>query len=414
MDSFASDRKLSELGELDLQDLLDQSELFDDDDEHRPLTSGRRRRHDTDTADCDDYMAAGFKVTGSELVEHAWLDNFLDAQTTTTTITSGTRPTPRTTNTDDEYASVLPSVESQQLHHHQQQQPQCVKSEHSYSLGNNNGADFNVKIEPEEHDMDGDLLGFINPSLTLFSADEEAVTSCDVTSEMTLGDDVVDVTLLSDDELRIKAEPVDIYDTVTDYSIAAMTAAQSGVYGVSDMPPTPPPSSSCSSDSEGGGLSPERSAPPSPSSSPYFTRTHLSFHAPSHHSSLWTSSHSSALFTSPIPSSGILILSEEEKRTLVAEGYPIPTKLPLTKQEEKNLKKIRRKIKNKISAQESRRKKKEYVEHLEKRVEFVSMENITLRKKLDALESNNRSLSSQLQKLQSLASKVTATCITVK
>lgn len=53
MDSFASDRKLSELGELDLQDLLDQSELFDDDDdEHRPLTSGRRRRHDTDTADC--------------------------------------------------------------------------------------------------------------------------------------------------------------------------------------------------------------------------------------------------------------------------------------------------------------------------------------------------------------------------
>ena len=73
-----------------------------------------------------------------------------------------------------------------------------------------------------------------------------------------------------------------------------------------EMPPTPPPSSSnCSSDSEGGGLSPERSAPPSPSSSPYFTRTHLSFHghsSSSHHTSLWTSSSSSqqALFTSPV------------------------------------------------------------------------------------------------------------------
>jgi len=86
--------------------------------------------------------------------------------------------------------------------------------------------------------------------------------------------------------------------------------AVTDVYGLCEtleMPPTPPPSSSnCSSDSEGGSLSPERSAPPSPSSSPYFTRTHLAFHAhssSSHHSSLWTSSHSSAqqaLFTSPV------------------------------------------------------------------------------------------------------------------
>ncbi|XP_020909945.1 cyclic AMP-responsive element-binding protein 3-like protein 2 isoform X2 [Exaiptasia diaphana] len=95
-------------------------------------------------------------------------------------------------------------------------------------------------------------------------------------------------------------------------------------------------------------------------------------------------------------------LTEEERRTLIAEGLPVPAGLPLTKVEERALKKVRRKIKNKISAQESRRKKKEYMETLEKRVEKCSSENMDLRKKLDGLENTNRSLINQLQKLQSM------------
>lgn len=41
-------------------------------------------------------------------------------------------------------------------------------------------------------------------------------------------------------------------------------------------------------------------------------------------------------------SHGPLVLTEEEKRTLVAEGYSVPSKLPLTKGEEKSLKKVRK------------------------------------------------------------------------
>ena len=103
---------------------------------------------------------------------------------------------------------------------------------------------------------------------------------------------------------------------------------------------------------------------------------------------------------SKLPNSGPLLLTEEEKRTLVQEGHQVPTQLPLSKGEEKILKKIRRKIKNKISAQESRRKKKEYVDSLEKRMDNYINENVELKKRLEDLELNNKSLLSQLQKMQ--------------
>lgn len=49
------------------------------------------------------------------------------------------------------------------------------------------------------------------------------------------------------------------------------------------------------------------------------------------------------------------------------------------------------------------------MEALEKRVESFSQENNDLKKKLEMLETNNRSLIGQLHKLQNLVGKVTRT-----
>lgn len=153
------------------------------------------------------------------------------------------------------------------------------------------------------------------------------------------------------------------------------------------LPPTPPSSNHGDSD----GSLPPSSPPPQ---------------RPNRGNSSSTAISSSPLLTAPhkLQGSGPLMLTEEEKRTLVAEGYSVPNKLPLTKSEEKALKRVRRKIKNKISAQESRRKKKEYVECLEKKVENYTSENGDLWRKVENLETANRSLLQQLQKLQSLIS----------
>ncbi|XKL64741.1 hypothetical protein PGB90_004827 [Kerria lacca] len=156
------------------------------------------------------------------------------------------------------------------------------------------------------------------------------------------------------------------------------------------LPPTPP--SSTSSDSETGNVSPER-----PSSSPA-RRLFLSSSTSSTRQPIQTP----LISSQPKGSTGLLTLTDEEKRTLLAEGYPIPTRLPLSKAEEKSLKKIRRKIKNKISAQESRRKKKEYMDALERKVEILSTQNVEYKKKINNLEDTNSSLVNQLQKLQQM------------
>ncbi|KAJ8006523.1 hypothetical protein DPEC_G00108140 [Dallia pectoralis] len=203
-------------------------------------------------------------------------------------------------------------------------------------------------------------------------------------------------------EIQIKLEPHEV-DQFLNLSPQNLECLQ--------MPPTPP--SSHGSDSEGSQSPVHTSASPGPSApssplSPAPPQGGLKG-APRGPSSL----SSSPLLTAPhkLQGSGPLLLTEEERRTLVAEGYPVPTKLPLTKAEEKALKKIRRKIKNKISAQESRRKKKEYMDALEKKVETCSNENNELRRKVEHLECTNKTLLQQLQSLQVVvAGKVPRSC----
>ncbi len=68
----------------------------------------------------------------------------------------------------------------------------------------------------------------------------------------------------------------------------------------------------------------------------------------------------------------------------------------------KDLKKVRRKIKNKISAQESRKRKKEYIDGLEDRVKICTNRNKELKREVDCLKQQNTSLMSQLKKLQAI------------
>lgn len=73
---------------------------------------------------------------------------------------------------------------------------------------------------------------------------------------------------------------------------------------------------------------------------------------------------------------------------------------PLTPEEEKQLKRQRRLIKNRESAQLSRQKKKQYVENLEKQVKTLSSENSNLKTQVNHLSSRNQQLEEQVANLQ--------------
>ncbi|XP_026160995.1 cyclic AMP-responsive element-binding protein 3-like protein 3-A [Mastacembelus armatus] len=114
-----------------------------------------------------------------------------------------------------------------------------------------------------------------------------------------------------------------------------------------------------------------------------------------------------------------LILNEDEKKLLAKEGVTLPSQLPLTKYEERILKKIRRKIRNKQSAQESRKKKKEYIDGLESRMAACNTHNQELQRKVSQLQKCNMSLMEQLRRLQALVMNTsnkpvqTGTCVLV-
>ncbi|GAB1287768.1 Cyclic AMP-responsive element-binding protein 3-like protein 4 [Apodemus speciosus] len=100
-----------------------------------------------------------------------------------------------------------------------------------------------------------------------------------------------------------------------------------------------------------------------------------------------------------------------------AKGPALNT--PSLQAEERILKKIRRKIRNKQSAQDSRRRKKEYIDGLESRVAACSEQNQKLQRKVQELERQNVSLVAQVHQLQKLTAQTssraaqTSTCVLI-
>lgn len=132
---------------------------------------------------------------------------------------------------------------------------------------------------------------------------------------------------------------------------------------------------------------------------------------------------SSTILDPPSPGGDLLYpelqLTEEEHKLLTQEGVSLPNNLPLTKAEERLLKRVRRKIRNKQSAQDSRRRRKEYIDGLESRAAACSAQNKELQRTVEQLEKRNMSLLAQLRQLQSLIKQTvskgaqTSTCLLI-
>ncbi|XP_054666480.1 cyclic AMP-responsive element-binding protein 3 isoform X1 [Grus americana] len=116
-------------------------------------------------------------------------------------------------------------------------------------------------------------------------------------------------------------------------------------------------------------------------------------------------------------------LEGTSKAMELSSGFPIavaveaePQLVPgaIMQTEERLLKKVRRKIRNKPSALGNRRRKKIYVDGLKHRVAAYTTQNRELEKKVQLLQKRNMSLLKQLRKLQALVRQSTAKTTTAK
>lgn len=95
-------------------------------------------------------------------------------------------------------------------------------------------------------------------------------------------------------------------------------------------------------------------------------------------------------------------LNRDEMRVYRKEGIRLPQKFPLSRIDEHNLKLVRRKIRNRMSAQESRKRKKNYVAELEAKVKAFSVEKNGFLKKIEQLEAQNMIFVNQLNQFQEI------------
>merc|ERR1712223_397641 len=95
-------------------------------------------------------------------------------------------------------------------------------------------------------------------------------------------------------------------------------------------------------------------------------------------------------------------LNRDEMRVYRKEGIRLPQKFPLSRMDEHNLKLVRRKIRNRMSAQESRKRKKNYVAELEAKVKAFSVEKNGFLKKIEQLEAQNMIFVNQLNQFQEI------------